>query len=235
MPGDEPAPDAPPADASPSWRQQAVARSLDHARVKAEKRVQSFLDAALELLNGPSGKDFTVQDVVRRSGQSLRSFYLYFNGKYELLLTLFEESVHSAAEQLQDVVAREDDPLERLHAFMVEYYRLCQPRSAGKSAKPSAPRVMADFAQQLLTEHPTEASRAFVPLVSLLERLLDEAAAAGALRPKLDHRRVAGVLLQATMFHAFAATISGTSVRRSTRDAAEELWGLLFSGVRAPH
>ena len=74
-----------------------MARSLDSARLRAESRVQRFLDAALELMNSASGKEFTVQEVVERSGQSLRSFYQYFAGKYELLLALFEESVRSTA------------------------------------------------------------------------------------------------------------------------------------------
>ena len=73
---------------------------------------------------------------------------------------------------------------------------------------------MAEFAQQLLTDHPKEASRAFVPLLDLLEELLDGAAAAGAIHGGLNHRRIAGVLLQAIMFNAFASTISGSSVRR---------------------
>src|SRR5215813_4697826 len=87
-----------------SWRELAVARSLDPARARAENRVQRFLDAANELLNSSSGKDFTVQEVVERSGQSLRSFYQYFAGKHELLLALFEEAVRSAADQLRTAV-----------------------------------------------------------------------------------------------------------------------------------
>src|SRR5215207_722185 len=117
-----------------TWRELAVARSLDPARSRAEKRVQRFLDAALELMNSESAKDFTVQQVVERSGQSLRSFYQYFAAKHELLLALFEE-------------------------------------------------------------------------------LLDEAEKAGAIRRRLPHRRIAGVLIQAISFNAFAATISGSSVR----------------------
>ncbi|MBV8160104.1 MAG: hypothetical protein JO265_04195 [Acidimicrobiia bacterium] len=60
MTPEERATDPPPA----SWREQAVARSLDSARVRAEQRVQRFVEAAFELLSdsGPSG-DFTVQDV----------------------------------------------------------------------------------------------------------------------------------------------------------------------------
>lgn len=51
---------------SSSWRELAVARSLDSARSRAETRVQRFLDAALELMNSDSGKEFTVQEVVER-------------------------------------------------------------------------------------------------------------------------------------------------------------------------
>src|ERR671924_309178 len=94
-----------PAAGNGSWRELAVTRSLDPARVRAEKRVQRFLDAALALMNSSETKDFTVQQVVERSGQSLRSFYQYFAGKYELLLALFEESVRSAAEHLREAVA----------------------------------------------------------------------------------------------------------------------------------
>src|SRR5215217_3329463 len=104
-------------DAPASRRELAVARSLDPARVRAEKRVQRFLDAAMDLMDSADGKEFTVQEVVERSGQSLRSFYQYFAGKHELLLALFEESIRTTAAQVQQVVDQSDDPLERLRVF----------------------------------------------------------------------------------------------------------------------
>src|ERR1700733_7609458 len=151
-----------------SVRALAVARPLDSARVRAESRVQRFLDAAMELLTEGSGKDFTVQEVVERSGQSLRSFYQYFSGKHELLLALFEETVRSTTEILRDKIADEDDALERLHRFVVEYYRVCRPAPGGDPVDwtPTSP-MLVDFAQQLLTRHPAEAAQAFAPLVSL--------------------------------------------------------------------
>src|ERR1044071_7315655 len=108
-----------------SWRELAVARSLDPARVRAENRVQRFLDAALELMASAPDKEFTVQEVVERSGQSLRSFYQYFAGKHELLLAIFEESIRSSAEHMHELIEAEADPLERLHIFATEYYRQC--------------------------------------------------------------------------------------------------------------
>lgn len=222
----------------PTWRELAVARSLDPARARAENRVQRYIDAAFELMNGESGSDFTVQEVVERSGQSLRGFYQYFAGKHELLLAVFEESIGATAEHLRDAVADEKDPLERLHRFAVEYYDLCRPvpkakaAKANKTTKKRATPAIAEFAQQLLTSHPKEAARAFVPLVSLFEQLLDDAAAAGEIRSDLPHARLAGVLLQAIMFNAFAAIISGASARADMHDA-ENLWQLLLVGIGA--
>ncbi|MGH9273776.1 MAG: TetR/AcrR family transcriptional regulator [Acidimicrobiales bacterium] len=217
-----------------SWRDLAVNRSLDSARTRAENRVQRFLDAALELMDGDS-KEFTVQEVVERSGQSLRSFYQYFGGKHELLLALFEESIRSTAAHLREQIAQDDDELERLHRFVVEYYKVCRPAPKAKAAKKALTPtpVLVDFAQQLLTAHPTEAARAFVPMVTLFEEILDAAAKAGAIRSSLHRRHVAGVVLEAIMFNAFAATIAGASVKADPADAAEELWDLVFHGLVA--
>jgi AcrR family transcriptional regulator len=229
MAAEQPAGEPPPAG---SWREMAVARSLDPARARAEKRVQRFLDAALELMTNVERRDFTVQEVVERSGQSLRSFYQYFAGKHELLLALFEESVRDSADHVRQALAEVDDPVDKLHRFTVEYYKLCQPAPKGRSRKVGAPRALAEFAQQLLTEHPKEAARAFGPLVALLEEILDEAAKAGAIRSGVSHGRLVGVVLQAIMFNSFAAVISGSSRRSgSTAGGAEELWEFLLHGI----
>src|SRR4051794_5304028 len=219
------------AEGGSSWRELAVARSLDPARVRAEKRVQRFLDAALELMTASPDKEFTVQEVVERSGQSLRSFYQYFAGKHELLLALFEESVRSTAEHLRGAIADEKTPDGQLHRFATEYYLICRPASKAKGGKTRPAPAMSEFAQQLLTSHPNEASRAFTPLVDLVTELLDAAAAEGAIRPDLQHARIAGVVLQAIMFNAFATTISGAAGRQSGAAAAEELWDLIFRGI----
>ena len=214
-----------------SWREQAVARSLDSARARAESRVQRFLDAALELMNDSEpGKDFTVQDVVEKSGQSLRSFYQYFGGKQELLLALFEESVRSTAEELRHHLEAEQDPRHRLHRFVVEYYRLCRPVAKGKRSKTRPTPAMIEFAQQLLTSHPVDAARAFLPVVQLFEEVLDEAAEAGVVRADVRRRSAAGVILEAIMFNTFSRIISGSS-ERDGGDSAEELWDLIMHGI----
>jgi AcrR family transcriptional regulator len=218
------------ADAPASQRDLAVARSLGSARLRAEHRVQRFLDAATELLREGAGREFTVQEVVERSGQSLRSFYQYFGGKHELLLALFEDSIRATADHLRAEVADAAEPIDRLHDLVIGYYRLCrvQPSRASKKAPGLA---MSEFAQQLLTSHPDEATRAFVPMVELFDEAL--AAAAGSLRDDLERERTVGVLLESIMFNPFARTISGGPAGGAddVDEDAETLWRLFFGGM----
>ena len=92
--------------------------------------------------------------------------------------------------------------------------------------------VMAEFCHQLLTAHQTEASRAFVPLVSLLETVLDDAAKSGDVPSDLDRAEVAGVILSTIMFNAaYAQTISGKEEPRDGEHAATQLWAFLSRGL----
>ena len=173
---------------------------------------------------------------MERSGQSLRSFYQYFAGKYELLLALFEESVRSTAEHL---AARSSTASTSRSSGCTSSSSSttgsASPTPKGRGGQEGARRRrIAEFAQQLLTDHPKEASQRLRARSStLLEELLDDAAAAGALRDGLNHRRIAGVLLQAIMFNAFAVHDQRHLGARRPRRGAEELWGLVLGGIAA--
>src|SRR3954470_15266169 len=106
----------------PAWRERAVSRSLNAARSRAEQRVQRFLDAAFSLIDEKGTTEFTIQEVIDRSKQSLRGFYQYFDGKDELLLALFEETVREASEDLSSIVEASSEPLEGLRAFTIRLH-----------------------------------------------------------------------------------------------------------------
>src|SRR5450631_2338729 len=169
----------------PTWKQRAVERSTRAAKLRAEQRVQRFLDAAQAVITENGSTDFTVQEVVDRSRQSLRSFYQHFDGKHELLLALFEEALRRATEQIRAAASGQSDPLDRLKVAVQLLFELSRP-------DPSARRpLFTDFAPQLLVSHPAEVKVAHAPLVSLLTELMTQAEATGELRPGLRPRRAA--------------------------------------------
>src|SRR4029078_9000711 len=98
----------------PAWKQRAIERSTRAAKLRAEQRVERVLDAAQAIITKKGTTDFTVQEVVDRSGQSLRSFYQHFDGKHALLLALFEDALRRTADHLRAAAAGHDDPLDRL-------------------------------------------------------------------------------------------------------------------------
>jgi len=114
----------------PAWRQRAIDRSTQPARLRAAKRVQRFLNAAREIIAEKNSTEFTVQEVVDRSKQSLRSFYQYFDGKHELMLGLFEEEIDAAMVSLRAASA-EGDPLDRLRAAVIVLYEQTSLQAGG--------------------------------------------------------------------------------------------------------
>lgn len=229
-------PQAPAADTFGTRRDRSVARVIDPARQRAEQRVQRFLDAALELLTGAE-RDFTLQEVVERSGLSLRSFYQHFGGKHELLLAVFEDSVRRTEEVLRSRLTDIDDPLERLHQLVVEYFILSGTGArarAGKGRQGEVPLpALSHFAQSLLSDHPLEASGAFTPIRVLFEEVLAEAVDAGVVRGTPRLRRRAAFLLQTVNFNSYVtASVDAARNKREERTAAEDLWELLLHGLQ---
>ena len=125
------------------WRKRAVSRSLSAARTRAEQRVQRLLDAAFELIDEKGTTEFTIQEVVDRSKQSLRGFYQYFDGKDELLFALLEESIRESVEDLREAVesrvraarapARLHDPSPRMVRASRDAAQARRPQSRSRS------------------------------------------------------------------------------------------------------
>ena len=169
----------------PAWRERAVSRSLNAARSRAEQRIQRFLDAAFELIDEKGTTEFTIQEVLDRSKQSLRGFYQYFDGKDELLLALFEETIREATEDLQSVVDSESEPFERLRAFSTRLHEWCDPSETPRKRGAHNRRPIMEFSVQLVVNHPDRVKAAMAPI----SRIMLELVHAGERRRRHQRRR----------------------------------------------
>src|SRR5262245_36344777 len=181
------------------WRRRAVSRSLSAARSRAEQRVQRLLEAAFELIDEKGTSEFTIQEVVDRSKQSLRAFYQYFDGKDELLFALFEECIRESTEDLRAAVEAESAPLDRLRAFTIRLHEWCEPLGTRRKRGSHNRIPMSEFSLQLALKDPDSVTAVMAPVSRMLIDLLDAAAAAGAIRVP-DTRRAAILLQQTVMY-----------------------------------
>ncbi|UGT61305.1 TetR/AcrR family transcriptional regulator [Nocardia asteroides] len=205
----------------PAWKQRAVERSLRTATQRAGQRVQRFLDAAQAIITEKGSTDFTVQEVVDRSQQSLRSFYLQFDGKHELLLALYEDALSKTAEQIRAATAAHADPLAKLRTAVELLFQLCRP-------DPDARRpLFTEFAPQLLSSHPAEMRTAHAALFAMFTELMTEASASSRLRADLPPRRMAAMTLHTVMFISQPGSTEGEA-RPIT---AEEVWNFCAHGL----
>jgi AcrR family transcriptional regulator len=221
--------DAPHKGNEPVWRQRAVSRSLSAARSRAEQRVQRFLDGAFELIDERGTTEFTIQEVVDRSKQSVRGFYQCFDGKDELLLALSEENTRESVEDMREVVDAESEPIARLRAFVIRLHEWCEPAGTPRKRSKHNRRPIAEFSLQLAVNHPERLRATLVPISSMLIELIEDAAAAGAIEVS-DTRRAAGLIQQTVMFGWFGNRLIPNPRMRGT---AEEAWDFCLHGLRA--
>jgi AcrR family transcriptional regulator len=212
----------------PAWRERAVSRSLDAARSRAEQRAQLLLDAAFELIDERGTTEFTIQEVIDRSKQSLRRFYQYFDGKDELLLALFEETLAEAADDLRAAVDAESDPVARLRAFTIRLHEWCDPADTPRKRGTHNRRPLMEFSVQLVVNHPHRVRSALAPASIMLRDLLEVAASDDAIHVT-DTRRAATLVEQVVMYSWFGNRLVEDPHMRVT---AEEVWQFCLRGLQ---
>jgi AcrR family transcriptional regulator len=209
------------------WRQRAVSRSLSAARTRAEQRVERLLDAAFALIDEKGTTEFTIQEVVDRSKQSLRGFYQYFDGKDELLFALLEEIIRESLEDLGKSVESESKPLDRLRAFTICLHEWCEPLGTGRKRGAHNRVPISEFSLQLAVKNPERLAAVMAPISRMLIELLDAAVAAGAIQVA-DTRRAA-LLIQQTVMYSWLMNRLVQNPR--TRVTAEDAWEFCFHGL----
>jgi AcrR family transcriptional regulator len=214
---------------APAWRQRAVSRSLNAARSRAEQRVQRFLDAAFELIDEKGTTEFTIQEVIDQSKQSLRGFYQYFDGKNELLLALFEETIREATDDLRIVADSPADPLERLRAFTIRLHEWCDPSEKPRKKSTHNRRPIMEFSVQLAVAHPDRVKAAMAPVSRMMFELVDAAHTAGAINVA-DPRLAAALMQQTVMYSWFGNRLAENARMRLSADAT---WEFCLHGLGA--
>ena len=170
------------------WQERTVERSLKVARQRAISKGSTFITAAVDLLRTTGKADFTVQELVDRSGMSLRSFYQHFATKDDLLLAVVEESVDQHVAAARRRVDEETDPVARLQALLAVMF-------GSQETDDSASRGMVLFQWHLADSRTDEFAAILKPYVDTATEILGAGVAAGVFRTDISVPVMAGMLI----------------------------------------
>lgn len=194
----------------PTWRDRMLDRSLGPARSRSEQQAFALLEAARDLIAEHGSPQFTVRQVLERSGLAAKTFYRHFGSKDDLLLAVMEEDLNKGALILASMVDEHTDPRSRLRAYVTGLVGFL----SVDVARPYM-SVMAHEQLRLAGRDPEAVRRVTSPLIDLLERELEAAAAAGVVRPEsipLD---------TLTVFHLVVSQIQALLLGQIGGDAVE--------------
>jgi AcrR family transcriptional regulator len=204
-----------------------VSKSLSAARSRAEQRVQRLLDAAFALIDESGTTQFTIQEVVDRSKQSLRGFYQYFESKDELLFALLEETIRESLTDLGSAVESESKPLERLRAFTIRLHEWCEPIGTRRKRGAHDRVPLSEFSFQLALKDPERLAAAMAPISRMLIDLLKAVVAAGSLEVADPQR--AALLIQQTVMYGWL--MNRFVQNPGSRVRAEDAWEFCLRGL----
>lgn len=163
--------------ASDDLRERVVGRSLEAARARSTERYERLVAAARDLANERQSAAFTVQEVARRAGYSLKGFYRCFAGKDELVVALLAEDSVLGSQILGARVEACHDHRERLRACVVGLFELLTlPGATGYA------RVLVREYRRLWEERPAELRAALAPIVDVVAQVVDDARRDGVVR-----------------------------------------------------
>jgi AcrR family transcriptional regulator len=165
-----------------------------------EAAQREIMEAAEQLLNERPFRELTVDEVMRRTGLSRPSFYVYFKDRHELVLRIVEQvqgEILKSANRWYDSVGGGPDVLREALAGTVSVYE----------SHAAVMRALADAAVD--DPRVEQAYGALVDgFVDITARHVEQEVAAGLI-PPIDPREAAKALIWMTeryLYHSFGPT-----------------------------
>lgn len=90
---------------------------------KADKHLK-ILNAAIKVFGQKGFFNARISDIAKEAKVADGTIYLYFNNKYDILLTLFEEEIGKLIVRIREAIATEDDPREMLYIYALNHLQL---------------------------------------------------------------------------------------------------------------
>ncbi|MGI5330189.1 TetR/AcrR family transcriptional regulator [Actinomadura nitritigenes] len=187
-----------------------------------------LVKAGQQLLLEHGDSQYTIEELVRRAGVAIKTFYRCFPTKEEFLRTVFTTSVTGALPRIREyVLSASGDPLERLR--MAVTWPLVWHRE-----NESLSRVIAFEHVRIARTSPETIAVTGRPYEAFVRELIVDAAEAGLVRPaNLDWDVHIVTSIVTTSFHTLILGL-GEPPEGDREALAENVWRFCLTALRGP-
>jgi AcrR family transcriptional regulator len=218
------------------WEERSVTRVLETGRDQILERSRRIVEAAYELLEEDGLEGLTIRAVLKKTGLSRRAFYERFEGKDDLVLAVFEQTIRMATNRFSDQVQAMADPMERLKLIVT-----CIVLGKSSLAEPDSARINRRGAAlsrehlRLAESHPDDLQAALRPLIALITELLADGMEAGAVRKDNPQRLAALIynLVSTTVHTELLAQETVQPDRAQRAQLAVDIWEFCRRAIAA--
>lgn len=164
-----------------SIAQRSVERTLASRHAAYTDEVNRLIAASLTVMRRTGDFDPKVGDILAEAGLSNQAFYRHFQSKEELLLALLDSGIRQLESYLAKRMAAQTDPIGKVRAWVRGF--------AAQAIRPTAAAATRPFlipSARLQERFPSEIRAAEQHFLGPLAAVLEEARAAGLVRPDLD-------------------------------------------------
>jgi TetR/AcrR family fatty acid metabolism transcriptional regulator len=89
--------------------------------MKAENKHSKIISAATKVFAKKGFFTARISDIAKEAKVADGTIYLYFNNKYDILLSVFEEEVGKIVEKTDKLLSNEDDPKKMLEIYTIQH------------------------------------------------------------------------------------------------------------------
>ena len=184
-----------------------------------------IIEAAVKVFAKKGFYNAKVSEIAREASVADGTIYLYFKNKDDILISLFEEKMHSWIEKVEAVLADVEDPLEKLRAFVAQHLWMI------KDDKYIAEVMQIELRQSSKFMRRYEPVK-YLEYLDLIGKIIEEGKQAGAIRqdviPAIAKRAIFGALDEMLLYWVLAK-----KPKYSLEQSVEQISHLFIDGLRS--
>ncbi|OGR06264.1 MAG: TetR family transcriptional regulator [Deltaproteobacteria bacterium RIFOXYD12_FULL_50_9] len=94
--------------------------------MRTSDKHQKIIQAAIKVLANKGFFNARISDIAKEAQVADGTIYLYFNNKYDILITLFEEEIGKIIVLVKQLIEKETDPKIMLEIFALQHIKMME-------------------------------------------------------------------------------------------------------------